>query len=331
MSEKYKIYLPSSMRRSLVNDAELFEFLKTDGSVNLNAFLKTLIVNFFDIYRDREMRINEQIITEIRDASKSVEFDIEDLAWRIRRIVTEIEENNVDNDSAITLTVSGESQRVINIIENHFLLKMGLSEYLRCMISVYLSSPRNEREKIIFSTQYDEIFFAIQKQRQIDFTTTTLPEKRYHIYPYMIVPSKQEQSNYLICYDSERCVTRSFRLSRIRNVYTSTKSFTLSDEAIATLEMAREKGPQFAFDSVPEECVWLSEEGIRKFRMIYTNRPEVIRTEGNKYYFKWPLVQLEEYFKRFGKDAIILEPIESKRNIADFYNSAFIAYTKENN
>ena len=48
MTEKYKIYIPEAMRSRLMNDAELFEFTKNDGSVNLNAFLKELLVNYFD-------------------------------------------------------------------------------------------------------------------------------------------------------------------------------------------------------------------------------------------------------------------------------------------
>ena len=42
MTEKYKIYVPEEMRTRLMNDAELFDYAKKDGSVNLNAFLKDL-------------------------------------------------------------------------------------------------------------------------------------------------------------------------------------------------------------------------------------------------------------------------------------------------
>ena len=54
MTEKYKIYIPEDMKTRLTRDAELFEFYKKDGSVNLNAFLKELLVNFFDQYRNNE-------------------------------------------------------------------------------------------------------------------------------------------------------------------------------------------------------------------------------------------------------------------------------------
>lgn len=44
-TEKYKIYIPQGMRISLANDAERFEFYKGNGDINLNGFLKTMIVN----------------------------------------------------------------------------------------------------------------------------------------------------------------------------------------------------------------------------------------------------------------------------------------------
>ena len=57
MTEKYKIYLSEDTKARLINDAELFEFYRNDGTVNLNGFLKELIVNYFEQYRkDNEPR-----------------------------------------------------------------------------------------------------------------------------------------------------------------------------------------------------------------------------------------------------------------------------------
>ena len=47
----YKIYLSEDTKARLINDAELFEFYRNDGTVNLNGFLKELIVNYFEQYR----------------------------------------------------------------------------------------------------------------------------------------------------------------------------------------------------------------------------------------------------------------------------------------
>ena len=65
MTEKYKIYLSDDTRSRLINDAELFEFTKKDESVNLNAFLKTLIVNYFDQYRHDSEKLMTNIMQDL--------------------------------------------------------------------------------------------------------------------------------------------------------------------------------------------------------------------------------------------------------------------------
>ena len=39
MTEKYKIYLSEDTKTRLATDAELFEFTRENGTVNLNGFL----------------------------------------------------------------------------------------------------------------------------------------------------------------------------------------------------------------------------------------------------------------------------------------------------
>ena len=84
MTEKYKIYLPEDIKTRLINDAELFEFTKKDESVNLNAFLKTLIVNFFEQYtRDSEKLLNNIIkdLTDITAISDRNARKLADKGW----------------------------------------------------------------------------------------------------------------------------------------------------------------------------------------------------------------------------------------------------------
>ena len=65
MTEKYKIYISEDTRSRLVNDAELFEFTRSDQSVNLNAFLKELIVNYFDQYRRDTDELIGNIVSDL--------------------------------------------------------------------------------------------------------------------------------------------------------------------------------------------------------------------------------------------------------------------------
>lgn len=59
---------------------------------------------------------------------------------------------------------------------------------------------------------------------------------------------------------------------------------------IEKLKNAEKKGPQFAFETSTRAVVELTEKGLRKFKMIYTNRPDVIEKNGHVLRFEWPLL-----------------------------------------
>lgn len=66
--------------------------------------------------------------------------------------------------------------------------------------------------------------------------------------------------------------------------------------------------------------------GIRKFKVVTKNRPDLLKKEGDLYYFDWSELQLEEYFKRFGRDAIVLEPKSLRERLKKYYSLAVKAY-----
>ena len=54
----------------------------------------------------------------------------------------------------------------------------------------------------------------------------------------------------------------------------------------------------------------------------------VSKIEGNLYYFDWPELQLEEYFIRFGRDALVLKPKSLKEKIRKYYYYGLREYSK---
>ena len=151
MAEKYKVYLSSITKKRLEIDAEQFEFYKKDGTVNLNAFVKTLIVNYFEEFQSSN-RILRNEIKEIIETKTHIEGGyIEDIIDSILEVKTINNQDAAGNDVGITITVSGESQNIIDLITENLLRNIGLSEYIRNMLISYLDLPRNEREKRIFT------------------------------------------------------------------------------------------------------------------------------------------------------------------------------------
>ncbi|WP_031554771.1 WYL domain-containing protein [Oribacterium sp. FC2011] len=328
MTEKYKIYLSEDTRTRLINDAELFEFTKKDGSVNLNAFIKTLIVNYFDQYRHDSEHLLLNITNDLKSMTSMTGKDAELLAEKIISTYVKPDDRHSTKNIALSLTVSGSSYGIIRIIENNLLKDTSLSQYLKDMFKSYLSIPRSEREAIIFKDTYDDIKRALKEHRIMSFTNTTSGEEQsYFVEPYVIAPSKEEQCNYLLCNDKAIQKLRTFRISRLRSVFVTKDTFSIDDGILKELREKAIRSPHSVSPDV-HAVVRLTEFGIKKFKVVTKNRPIVSKTEGDLYHFDWPELQLEEYFKRFGRDALVLEPETLKERIRKYYYYGLREYSK---
>ncbi len=328
MTEKYKIYLSDDTRSRLINDAELFEFTKKDESVNLNAFLKTLIVNYFDRYRHDSENLLSNIKQDLISITSISDPDAALLADKIISTYIKADRLQSSKNSALTLTVSGSSYEILKIIENNMLKDTSLSQYLKDMFHSYLSIPRSERETIIFQDTYEDISRALKEHRILSFTNTTSgEEKAFRVEPYIIAPSKEEQCNYLLCKDIASGIPRTFRISRLRSVFVTPDTFSIDPDMQKELQEKAIRSPHSVSLTV-QAVVRLNKYGVKKFKVITKNRPIVSKIEGDLYYFDWPELQLEEYFKRFGRDAIVIKPASLKEKIKKFYYYGLREYSK---
>ncbi len=328
MTEKYKIYLSEDTRSRLINDAELFEFTKKDETVNLNAFLKILIVNYFDRYRHDSEALLNNIMNDLTGMTSISDKDASLLADKI--VSTYIKNDKVSGSKniAVTLTVSGSSYDIIKIIENNMLRDTSLSQYLKDMFNSYLSIPRSEREAIIFRDTYEDIEKALKTHRIMTFTTTTSDnDKSFAVEPYFIAPSKEEQCNYLLCNDIHTNTPRTFRVSRIRSAFVTSDIFEINEELQKELQEKAIRSPHSVSVAVPA-IIKLNKYGKKMFKVIVKNRPLVSKIEGDLYYFDWPELQLEDYFRRFGRDAVVIKPKSLKEKLRKYYYYALREYSK---
>ena len=328
MTEKYKIYIPEEMRLRLLNDAELFDFYKKDGSINLNGFLKELLLQYFDEYRETKERLLDTILSDLSAFSSISREDADAIADKIMNSYMRNTEFKSERNAAITLTVSGRSLDIMHSIENNMLSRVSLSQYLNDFFSSYLSISRKDREKILFQDSFEELNTAIRKNSIIRFTSTSAPKVIFTVQPYCIAASKEEQCNYLLCTDHASGIPRTFRISRIHALFTSSDKFLPDESRKAELQEIAGRSPQAASKSV-EAKVLFTDKGMQKFHLVTKNRPDVLKKEGNTLYFHWPRLQLEAYFRRFGKEAVILEPDECRESMRFFYKKAWEAYRKK--
>ena len=103
--------------------------------------------------------------------------------------------------------------------------------------------------------------------------------------------------------------------------------FPFDDGILKELREKAVRSPHSVSPNV-HAVVRLTEFGIKKFKVVTKNRPIVTKTEGNIYHFDWPELQLEEYFKRFGRDALVLEPESLKERIRKYYYYGLREYSK---
>ncbi len=327
MAEKYKIYLPEDMRSRLMNDAELFEFTKKDGSVNLNAFLKELLVTYFEPYRETKAKLLDTILSDLGRFASISEEDANAVADKIINTYLRGASNRTERNVAITLTVSGSSLDVMRTIENNLLVNTSLSQYVYDLFRSYLSISRSDREKIIFGDAFNELQKAISRKSIITFSSTTAKDQMFTVAPYIIAASKEEQCNYLLCQDIRTKLPRTFRVSRIRAVFLTADRFTPDARIQQELQEIAIRSPQSASKSV-EAKVRMTERGKQMFQVITKNRPDIYQKDGDIYIFHWPKRQLEDYFRRFGREAVIISPKGCLEAMKTYYGMAVEAYSK---
>ena len=328
MTEKYKIYLSEDTRSRLINDAELFEFTRKDGSVNLNGFLKELIVNYFDRYRKDNDELLIEVVNELTSVKALKDKDASLLADKIIRTYINNRETASGKSSVITLTVSGEPYNIIKIIENNLLKDNSLSGYIKDMFLSYLSIPRSRREEIIFKPTYEQIKKAIAENRVLTFTSSNSTKNAtVCVEPYLIATSKEEQFSYLLCHSHKFRNDHTFRISRLRNVFVSSETFTRDKAIEERLTLIGMRSPHSASPDI-HAIVRMTERGKNMYRLIVKNRPAVSRIEGDKYHFDWPEMQLEEYLRRFGKEAVVIRPRSLKQKLRRYFSEAAEAYGK---
>ena len=326
VTEKYKIYLSEDIRSRLINDAEFFEFVRSDESVNLNGFLKELIVNYFEQYRNDSEELLNGIIGDITSVRNMKSSDAEALANRLISTYIRGGDDGSGKKTAVTLTVSGASYNVIKKIENNLLGDKSLSGYMKDMFCAYLAIPRHRREEIIFRDTYEDRSRAISGNRVMTFTSTTNSYK-VAVEPYIIAMSKEEECNYLLCRDPKNGRTRTFRISRIRNAFVTSDVFGIDEACSEKLHAIAIRSPHSAAPDI-HAAVRLTEAGMKYFKVIVKNRPVVSKIEGNVYHFDWPEIQLESYFRRFGKDAVVIKPKSLKAKLRNYYEQALDAYKR---
>lgn len=319
MSIKIKVNLPYDVYNCLLNDMELFNFKKKDGSINKNSFINTLFKNYHKIFLDHEKDLESKI--------KNITSDKEN----VYKIISLINESNYEDyyyyDYDLQFILNKENEQYFEMIEKYYLKERTISKYFRDMFISYVSKSQYKRESIIYEPIYSKLDEAIKKKKRI--IMTDINKESTIIDPFDIDTTKEELYNYLVgvAVRKDKREIKTIRLYKIALVNITLEDIEITHDEIELLSSTITHGAQFVMESTKNySIVRLTNKGIKLFNEIYLNRPHPVKIEKNEYFFDCSYTQLEVYFFKFGYEALIVKPYDLRKKITNKYQKALRLY-----
>ena len=337
--DKISIYVPEYVDSILTRDATLFEVFKTGTKeINRNRFLGMLTSGYFYKYTEecgqRKKRLGKIIDSCLPDSSGSQR---DELCEQINSgiLLPELPRRRDSGYVKLSLKPTAATETVISTIYRELGPSDSLSQYFCRMLISYCSKPLFERERIIFSDNYEFFTQACRDRALVSFSLIWTPDRIFTAIPYDIVTSHEEMMNYLLCQtrapgtDQPRASV--FRLSRIKSPCMSGRTDTLSDVVADRLERMKKYAPQYIINNDEEICVRLNDAGEILYSRMYYSRPVYERAEhredGHYYYFNCSDEQVLFYFQRFGwGTAEIVSPAPLRERMIALHRSALEVY-----
>lgn len=326
MEEKLKIYVPESIHQILLEDMARLEFFKKDGSLNKNAFLNQLIINYDSTYYDL-MKHHYAHIEKLFSYYDVSCFEEDEIIQKLAEsFITPLQwEESSPKKQVLSLKPTKQSQSLIEFIQHTRLTYCSLSSYFRDLFTSYARLPQDKREQIICKDAYDAILEGIERSRKVYLTLQT-SQQVFLVDPYAVAKGKEELFTYFLGVHDD--VPHSFRLSRIKKAIVTSDPSYISEEHEEKLNRSLHYGPQFAINTNTKMEVRLTEAGQKKFTRLYVHRPAPYAIQGDRYYFDCSEAQVLQYFFRFGKDAQIISPPHLKESMITQLKEALEAYEK---
>ncbi len=323
MDEKIKISLPNSVLTTLKNDCKNFNILKADDTPNFNAFINTLIMNYYEDFTANEETLHD-------DIKKTLEYIPERYQNSIFNDIVKIiakKDTSVIDGKTVTFSFkpTKASEKAITFIQNVLLKNESLSSFYRRMFISYVSKTQPQREIIIFKENYNLLQKAIKKEKKVCIVTKGGSIKSSSVYG--IFSAKEELYNYLLSTDGQTLFT--IRLAKIKDVSILSEKAVVPEDIKDIFDRQVRSGVQYPIYKDEDKLIKVkfTEKGKYLFNRIYLYRPTPVSIEENIYSFDCSTNQAMHYFKRFGNDAIIIEP----QNIAEMMRTFYAIATRKYN
>lgn len=328
MTEKIKVNLSYNCYNLLLKDMESFQFMKQNNTANKNLFFNTLIRHMVE-QRQKEYENTRAKLVQLLSGKIQSEEIISELLAQIDDAVSAKNEDtsNRSHGYYISFRPSKKMEELYDKIEYENLGSSTISKYYRNIFNAYSKLPQDVREEIIFHQQKETILKAIRLKRKLKIT---LQNQILDFIPYALVKTEDEQYNYLIGCIRKAAGIRIFSLHlyKLKSMFISKEGYSLSEEEEHSFDKVLVRGPREINARTVKTVIELTDKGVSLFKKMYLNRPIPDDIQGNTYTFTCSADNLFIYFSRFGKEAIVREPLNLKNQLKKFYLSAYNHYER---
>ena len=191
------------------------------------------------------------------------------------------------------------------------------SEFMRSLLIRYATNPKNKRELFIFKESVERINLAIKDKKNVYITFND--DRKVKVSPYHIGSSDLEIANYIFCYDFSEEKYKNYKLSYLKQVYTTSEVAKWEDNDYIE-DVIKNFDPFLSKGQIIK--VRLSENGKKLLKTIKINRPKLISEDGDLFEFEASDEQIKRYFSYFFDEATVIEPIELKEWFIEKYENA---------
>lgn len=326
MQGKIKVNLSYNVYNLLQKDMEDFRFNIKDNTPNKNLFYNTIVKNMVDSMRNESQIVRDKLSSILNDHIKSntiLNDVLEELEGLYNYKIDD--KTNRSHGYYISFRPSKKLEDLYTEIEEYDLKNNTISNYFRNIFNNYARLPQDERERIVFKDELKLIESAITNKKIINvkLNNTTL-----ELIPYEIVRTNDELYNYLIAGIRIKSGFKfiSLHLYKCVQIIKTKKTFELTNDEKNQFDSILIYGPREVERRTVRTRVKLTDNGIKKYKSMYLNRPIPTEIDGNIYTFNCSHDNLFLYFSRFGVDAEILEPLNLRNQVIAFHRKAYNKY-----
>lgn len=354
---EHKIHLNLSPSARIVIDEDIKNFANGER-YNRTGFLNKIFTNF---HQSADASVNTRYAeysSELDEKFSSKEFRKIDTATINKfkdKLLNEYEEklaekvNSYQSGEGEKVRVNNENVDILaELIDSEF-YNDKVGKYWKALLEEYAQKPMYQREQIYFKEFVDDIESAIAKKHKLKITTIerissqneTYKSKLYFT-PYKILQDKTRSFNYVVGFSEKILengtispkVIACIRVSRIeRMLPIRSESGRIKEEDQRRIDREIEaKDIQFLLGDLINIKVRFTKKGERDFHRYLYMRPtyyEKVNGEENLYVFTCTEYQAINYFFKFGKDAEILSPSDTREKFIKKYREAYEKYLEE--